>query len=109
MQETEALSQKSPLKMLLESKRTEMSFGSLSKLMLKLAVKYRFRLPPYYTLIVRSLATLEGVALKADPRFKIIKAAFPIVLRQLLCDSRCWLYFFCQQVLAIIDAFSCRQ
>lgn len=106
MQVNGALSHKSPLKMLLESKQTEMSFGSLSKLMLKLAVKHRFRLPPYYILIVRSLATLEGVALKADPHFKIVKAAFPIVLRQLLYDSRCWLCFFCQQVLAITSAFS---
>lgn len=55
---------------------------------MKLAVRYRFQLPPYYTLIVRSLATLEGVALSADPHFKIVRAAFPIVLYQLVFDNR---------------------
>ncbi|GMH35671.1 hypothetical protein BSKO_03539 [Bryopsis sp. KO-2023] len=79
---------KSPLVLLLGSSSTKLTFGAVSKVMLKLAVKYRFKLPPYYTLIVRSLATLEGLALKADPGFKIVRSAFPIVVRRLLCDSR---------------------
>ena len=49
--------------------------------MIKVALKYRFYLPPFYTLILRSLATLEGIALAVNPNFKIVAAAFPYVLR----------------------------
>lgn len=33
--------------------------------------KYSFRLPPYYTLLVRSLSVLEGIALASDPNYKV--------------------------------------
>ncbi len=29
------------------------------------------RIPPYYTLLVRSLSVLEGIALAADPNYKV--------------------------------------
>lgn len=55
---------------------------------IKLAIRFRFRLPPYYTLIVRSLCSLEGVALRIDPEFSIVNAAIPIILRRMLTDTR---------------------
>lgn len=65
-----------------------LTFKSLTGVLFRLALKYKFRLPPYYTLVVRSLATLEGVALRADPSFKILQAAFPVVLERLIFDNR---------------------
>jgi predicted unusual protein kinase regulating ubiquinone biosynthesis (AarF/ABC1/UbiB family) len=30
-----------------------------------------FRIPPYYTLLVRSLTVLEGIALASNPQYKV--------------------------------------
>lgn len=65
-----------------------LTFKKLTTVLVKLALKYKFKLPPYYTLVVRSLATLEGIALQADPDFKILKVAFPVVLERLIFDNR---------------------
>ncbi|XP_039122584.1 uncharacterized protein slr1919 [Dioscorea cayenensis subsp. rotundata] len=51
------------------------------------ALKYHFRMPPYYTLVLRSLASLEGLALAADHNFKTFQAAYPYVIRKLLHDN----------------------
>ena len=32
--------------------------------------QFKFRIPPYYTLLVRSLTVLEGIALASDPNYK---------------------------------------
>ena len=45
-----------------------------------------FLLPPYYALIIRSLLTLEGIALSVDPNFKILGAAYPYFARRLMED-----------------------
>jgi hypothetical protein len=58
------------------------------QVIIKLAIRYRFNLPPYYTLIVRSLGSLEGIALRVDPTFSIVSAAIPILLRRMLTDTR---------------------
>ncbi len=44
-------------------------------------------MPPYYALIIRSLVTLEGIALSVDRDFKILGAAYPYFARRLLEDS----------------------
>ena len=49
--------------------------------------KYKFRIPPYYTLLVRSLTILEGIALASDPNYKVLGAAYPWVARRLLTDE----------------------
>ena len=49
------------------------NFKKLLKVMALLGVKYKFTLPPYYVLVVRSLATLEGIALQVDSDFKIVQ------------------------------------
>jgi len=48
--------------------------------------RFPFRVPPYYALIIRSLVTLEGIALSVDPNFKILGAAYPYFARRLMED-----------------------
>ena len=48
--------------------------------------KFPFKLPPYYALIIRSLLTLEGIALSVDPNFKILGAAYPYFAKRLMED-----------------------
>ncbi len=33
--------------------------------------QFKFRIPPYYTLLARSLTVLEGIALASDPSYKV--------------------------------------
>ncbi|WP_320663571.1 ABC1 kinase family protein [Prochlorococcus sp. MIT 1223] len=49
--------------------------------------KFPFQLPPYYALIIRSLITLEGIALSVDPKFKILGAAYPYFAKRLIEDE----------------------
>lgn len=51
-----------------------------------LMYEYPFRVPPYYALIIRSLVTLEGVAIYIDPNFKVLSEAYPYVSKRLLTD-----------------------
>jgi aarF domain-containing kinase len=44
----------------------------------------RFKIPPHITIIIRSLTILEGFALDVDPNFRLIRGAYPYVLKQLL-------------------------
>ena len=44
----------------------------------------RFSTPAYFTVIIRSLTILEGVALSVDKNFRLVRGAYPYVLRQLL-------------------------
>lgn len=37
---------------------------------------------------MRSLCSLEGIALRVDPEFSIVNAAIPIILRRMLTDTR---------------------
>lgn len=47
-----------------------------------------FATPPFFTVIIRSLTILEGVALSVDPNFKLVRGAYPYVLKQLLSPER---------------------
>ncbi len=57
-------------------------FDQLSDLM----YEYPFQVPAYYALIVRSLLTMEGIAIGVDPNFKVLSAAYPYVAKRLLTD-----------------------
>lgn len=46
-----------------------------------------FRLPPYFTLILRAFGTLEGLGLKSDENFAIVKECFPYIARRLIVDD----------------------
>ncbi|MQL92293.1 hypothetical protein Taro_024924 [Colocasia esculenta] len=52
-----------------------------------IALKYHFRMPPYYTLVLRSLASLEGLAITSDQDFRAFQAAYPFVVQKLLYDN----------------------
>lgn len=64
-----------------------LNFGGLSTKLGTTMYKYKFRIPPYYTLLVRSLTILEGIALASDPKYKVLGAAYPWVARRLLTDT----------------------
>ncbi len=65
---------------------SSMDFKSVTDDMSSLMYKFPFQLPPYYALIIRSLITLEGIALSVDPKFKILGAAYPYFARRLMED-----------------------
>jgi len=63
---------------------SQVSFSNLSADLGQTMYQYQFRIPPYYTLLVRSLSVLEGIALAADPQYKVLGAAYPWIARRLL-------------------------
>lgn len=50
---------------------SNLSFGDLLGDLGATMYRFSFRIPPYYTLLVRSLTVLEGIALAADPGYKV--------------------------------------
>ncbi|MBF2078921.1 MAG: AarF/ABC1/UbiB kinase family protein, partial [Synechococcales cyanobacterium T60_A2020_003] len=64
----------------------EMNFKSITDELSALMYEYPFRVPAYYALIIRSLVTLEGIAIGIDPNFKVLSKAYPYVARRLLTD-----------------------
>jgi len=64
--------------------RSWTQFRSLAGILGRLGVKYKFLLPPSYTILLRSLGTLEGVALSVDSEFEMVKAAVPYAINRLL-------------------------
>ena len=50
-----------------------------------------FAVPAYYALILRSLTVLEGLALYADPNFKVLAASYPYFAKRLLTDPNPYL------------------
>ncbi len=65
---------------------SKMDFKSVTDDMSSLMYRFPFQLPPYYALIIRSLITLEGIALSVDSNFKILGAAYPYFARRLMED-----------------------
>lgn len=65
----------------------EMNFKSITDDLSSLMYDYPFRVPAYYALIIRSLVTLEGIAINVDPNFKVLSKAYPYIARRLLTDS----------------------
>ncbi|CAK7325487.1 unnamed protein product [Dovyalis caffra] len=65
----------------------DVKFSRVLGKILSVAIKSHFRMPPYFTLMLRSLASLEGLAVAADPNFKTFEAAYPYVVRKLLTEN----------------------
>ncbi|KAG0447861.1 hypothetical protein HPP92_028111 [Vanilla planifolia] len=65
----------------------DIKFSLVLGKILSIALKYQFRMPPYYTLVLRSLASLEGLAVAADQKFQTFRAAYPYVVKKLLYDN----------------------
>ncbi len=64
----------------------ELNIKSITDELSGLMYEYPFRVPAYYALIIRSLVTLEGIAIRIDPNFKVLSAAYPYVAKRLLTD-----------------------
>ena len=48
---------------------------------------YPFRVPSRFALIIRAVVSQEGLALRLDPEFKILKIAYPSIAKKLLTDN----------------------
>ena len=70
----------------LEQGVSRMDFKAVTDDLSGVMYRFPFRVPPYYALIIRSLVTLEGIALSVDPDFKILGAAYPYFARRLMED-----------------------
>jgi predicted unusual protein kinase regulating ubiquinone biosynthesis (AarF/ABC1/UbiB family) len=64
----------------------ELNIKTITDDLSNLMYEYPFRVPPYYALIIRSLVTLEGIAIFIDPNFKVLSEAYPYVAKRLLTD-----------------------
>ena len=70
----------------LEMGVSRLDFKSVTDDLSGVMYKFPFKVPPYYALIIRSLITLEGIALSVDSEFKILGAAYPYFARRLMED-----------------------
>lgn len=64
----------------------ELNFKSITDQMSEMMYEFPFRVPAYYALIIRSLVTLEGIAIGIDPDFKVLSKAYPYIAKRLLTD-----------------------
>jgi hypothetical protein len=65
---------------------SRMDFKAVTDDLSGVMYRFPFQVPPYFALIIRSLVTLEGIALSTDPDFKILGAAYPYFARRLMED-----------------------
>ena len=65
----------------------DLNIKSITDDLSALMYDYPFRVPAYYALIIRSLVTLEGIAILIDPNFKVLNEAYPYVSKRLLTDT----------------------
>jgi predicted unusual protein kinase regulating ubiquinone biosynthesis (AarF/ABC1/UbiB family) len=70
----------------LEMGVSRMDFKAVTDDLSGVMYRFPFQVPPYYALIIRSLVTLEGIALSVDSDFKILGAAYPYFARRLMED-----------------------
>jgi len=66
---------------------TEMNFKDMTDQLSQIMFDYPFQVPAYYALIIRSLVTLEGIALSVDRDFKVLSVAYPYVANRILVDQ----------------------
>jgi predicted unusual protein kinase regulating ubiquinone biosynthesis (AarF/ABC1/UbiB family) len=64
----------------------ELNFKNITDQLSQIMYDYPFEVPAYYAMIIRSLVTLEGIALLVDPNFKVLSLAYPYVANRILTD-----------------------
>ena len=64
----------------------ELNFKSITDQMSAMMYEFPFTVPAYYALIIRSMVTLEGIAIGVDPNFKVLSKAYPYIAKRLLTD-----------------------
>ncbi len=65
---------------------SQLNIKNITDKLSKMMYEYPFQVPAYYALIIRSLVTLEGIAITIDPQFKVLSLAYPYVAKRLLTD-----------------------
>ena len=70
----------------LGSSVSDINIASITDRLSELMYEYPFRVPAYFALIIRSLVTLEGIAINVDPNFKVLGEAYPYIAKRLLTD-----------------------
>jgi predicted unusual protein kinase regulating ubiquinone biosynthesis (AarF/ABC1/UbiB family) len=65
---------------------SQLNIKNITDRLSRLMYEYPFQVPAYYALIIRSLVTLEGIAITIDPNFKVLSTAYPYVAKRLLTD-----------------------
>ncbi|KAK2659164.1 hypothetical protein Ddye_005697 [Dipteronia dyeriana] len=63
------------------------SFGDLIGNLGTTMYKFKFQIPSYFSLVIRSLAVLEGIAIGADPNYKVLSSTYPWIAKKVLTDS----------------------
>ncbi len=63
------------------------NFKEITNRFSELMFDYPFRVPARFALIIRAVVSQEGLALRLDPKFKILNVAYPYVAKRLLTDS----------------------
>lgn len=63
------------------------SFGDLLGNLGFTMYKFKFRLPSYFSLVIRSLAVLEGIAISFNPDYKVLGSTYPWIARKVLTDG----------------------
>jgi len=63
------------------------NFKEITDKFSKLMYAYPFRVPSRFALIIRAVVSQEGLALRLDPEFKIVKIAYPYIAKKLLTDN----------------------
>lgn len=63
-----------------------LDFQSLSQDLIRTSMQIPFSVPPYMSLLARSTATLEGIALMGDPNYQLVSQVMSILpLHSLFC------------------------
>jgi len=65
----------------------DLNFKSITDKLSGVMYDLPFRVPAYYALIIRSLVTLEGIAINVNRDFKVLEVAYPYVANRFLTDE----------------------
>mmetsp|Transcript_26490 Transcript_26490/g.82732 ORF Transcript_26490/g.82732 Transcript_26490/m.82732 type:complete len:626 (-) Transcript_26490:15-1892(-) len=66
---------------------SKLNFTTLNAELNNISYLLPFRIPPFFSTIVRTMTILEGLALTVDPDFRLVKGSYPFVAQQLLDDE----------------------
>eukprot|EP00741_Cyanophora_paradoxa_P012956 tig00020660_g12512.t1 len=66
----------------------ELNFQNLSDDLAGVMYEFPFKIPPFYSLVIRSLTVLEGIALSSNPEFKVLARAYPYIVKQLMTANQ---------------------
>jgi predicted unusual protein kinase regulating ubiquinone biosynthesis (AarF/ABC1/UbiB family) len=63
------------------------NFKAITDRFSELMYDYPFRVPARFALIIRPVVSQEGLAMRLNPQFRIIRVAYPYVARRLLAGD----------------------